>query len=296
MRHLGLALLLTVTLGALLPARARGQAPRGALVILGGEPGGDSINTRFVRLARAAGPGPVVILPMANADPAKDVLARTRIFQSLGVATIALDLTRESAGSDSVARILGQASGIWFTGGSQNRLAAALLGTAALDSVRARYLAGVVVGGSSAGAMVMADSMFTGEERRPGGRRALTDSSTRQPFTTIDRDNVGIAPGFDLMRDAIIYPHFVRRQRHNRLISRVLERPDVVGVGIDETAAVVVLPGGEWEVIGESQVIVYDARASRAMGGEVLAATEIRMHVLGPGAIWSPRTGKLVRP
>jgi len=98
------------------------------------------------------------------------------------------------------------------------------------------------------------------------------------------------------MRDAIIYPHFVRRQRHNRLISRVLERPDVVGVGIDETAAVVVLPGGEWEVIGESQVIVYDARASRAMGGEVLAATEIRMHVLGPGAIWSPRTGKLVRP
>lgn len=140
MRHLRLALLLTVTLGALLPARARGQAPRGALVILGGEPGGDSINTRFVRLARAAGPGPVVILPMANADPAKDVLARTRIFQSLGVATIALDLTRESAGSDSVARILGQASGIWFTGGSQNRLAAALLGTAALDSVRARYL------------------------------------------------------------------------------------------------------------------------------------------------------------
>ncbi len=65
----------------------------------------------------------------------------------------------------------------------------------------------------------------------------------------------------------------------------------MIGVGIDASAALVVHPGGEWEVIGESQVVVYDIRTARVAGGELRLATEIRMHILTPGSRWSPRTG-----
>ncbi len=110
------ALILPASLALLLPTWASAQRPRGILVLVGGEPISDSIDVRFVRLARAAGPGPVVILPMASVNGAEVARPRERIFRSLGVATITRDLTRESAGSDSVARILEQASGIRFPG------------------------------------------------------------------------------------------------------------------------------------------------------------------------------------
>jgi len=288
-RIFGFAVLLGTLSTFALPARSGAQSPRGTLVLLGGEPGGDSINLRFVQLARAAGNGPIVILPMASADGLEVAKLRERIFQALGAETVTLDITRESAGSDSVARALSAASGIWFSGGAPSRLTAAILGTPALDSVRARYFAGAVVGGSSAGVMVMSDSIFTGQERRPGSRWRTTDTSAAEPNTTIERDNVVIAPGFGLLRDAIVYPHYIRRQRHNRLLSRVLEHPSQVGVGIDELAAVVILPSGEWEIMGESQVLIYDARGSQRAGGKLLGAVDIRLHVLGPGDRWSPR-------
>lgn len=288
-RILARAVSIVTMLTFAVPAWSGAQHARGTLVLLGGEPGGDAINARFVQLARAAGKGPIVILPMASTDIADAAGLRERMFRALGAETVTLNITRENAGSDSVARMLSAASGIWFTGGSQTRLTAAILGTPALDSVRARYFKGAVVGGSSAGVMVMSDSMFTGEERRPGDRWRRADTSAAEPNTTIERDNVIVAPGFGLLRGAIIYPHFIRRQRYNRLLSRVLEHPSQVGVGIDELAAVVVLPSGEWEIIGESQVQIYDARRAKSGGGGLLGARDVRLHVLGPGDRWSSR-------
>ena len=279
------------------PLAAQSPTPqRGALVIVGGGPIGDSINARFVRLAGGAGRGRVVILPMASAaaDEAGD--ARVEIFRRLGVDAVSLNLTRESAGSDSVARLLAAATGIWFPGGDQSRLAAALLGTPALDSVRARHRAGAVVGGTSAGAAVMSDPMITGDEKRPGGRRPLRDSLGAvegSVFMTVDRDNIVVTPGFGFLEGAIVDQHFLRRRRHNRLLSRVVERPDVIGVGIDESTALVVAPDGSWEVVGESQVVVYDARKARVtQGAAVPGAAGIEVHVLPPGGRWDPRNGE----
>jgi len=271
------------------------QHPRGALVIVGGGPVGDSISARFVRLAGGAGKARIVILPMASADGDEAGAARVEIFRQLGAAAVSLNLTRESAASDSVARLLATATGIWFPGGDQSRLAAALLGTPALDSVRARHRAGAVVGGTSAGAAVMSDPMITGDEKRPGGSRPLRDSLGAvegSVFMTVDRDNIVVTPGFGFLEGAIVDQHFLRRRRHNRLLSRVVERPEIVGVGVDESTALVVASDGTWEVIGESQVVVYDARKARlTRSGGVPGATGIAVHILPPGARWNPRSG-----
>jgi cyanophycinase len=85
--------------------------------------------------------------------------------------------------------------------------------------------------------------------------------------------------------DAIVDQHFVRRQRFNRLISAVLDQPLLIGIGIDERTAVVVT-GASFEVIGESNVLVVDARGA-ALGertdGAPPSASGVRLCVLRPG-------------
>jgi cyanophycinase-like exopeptidase len=43
-----------------------------------------------------------------------------------------------------------------------------------------------------------------------------------------------------LWRAGIFDQHFLQRQRHNRLLSAVLDHPQMIGVGIDEATAVIV--------------------------------------------------------
>ena len=47
------------------------------------------------------------------------------------------------------------------------------------------------------------------------------------------------AAGLGLLANVIVDQHFLRRQRHNRLISLVLDHPALVGVGIDEGTAAI---------------------------------------------------------
>lgn len=268
----------------------------GHLVIVGGGPIPDAIDRRFVELAGGAGKARIVVLPMASASGAASGAAKAESYRKLGAATaVSLHLARGDAGADSVARLLGEATGIWFPGGDQNRLTAAIIGTPVLDSIRSRYRRGAVVGGTSAGAAVMSDPMIGGDERRPGGARPPRDSS--DGWLTIDRDDVVLVPGFGLLGGAIVDQHFLRRKRHNRLISVVLEHPGVIGVGIDESTALVVSPAGQWEVIGASQAVVYDARtASVTPGSATLGTTGVRFHVLPAGSRFDPATGRATLP
>lgn len=270
------------------------NAAGGHLLIVGGGPIPETIDRRFLELAGGAGKARIVVLPMASEGGATSGAAKAASFRRLGAASaVSMQLTRQDAGADSVARALGQATGIWFPGGDQNRLTAAILGTAVVDSIRSRYRQGAVVGGTSAGAAVMSDPMIGGDERRPGGARPDTTGG----WMTIDRDDVVLVPGFGLLPNVTVDQHFLRRRRHNRLISVVLERPTVVGVGIDESTALVVSPSGSWEVIGASQAVVYDARRSALTPARgTLGATDVQLHVLPAGSRFDLASGKATLP
>ena len=115
-------------------------------------------------------------------------------------------------------------------------------------------------------------------------------------FVTIDRDNVVTEDGLGLITNAIIDQHFVRRRRHNRLLSLVLERSVKLGAGIDESTALVVEPNGTWRVAGASVVVIYDARRSRVSSTGPLGATGIVTHILPAGARFDPATGAATLP
>ncbi len=276
----------------------RPDATRGHLLIVGGGPRPAEIMERFIDLAGGRGQARIIVLPMASGAAAEVGPAQAEELRGLGAEAIALNLPRTEANAGTIVRLFQNVTGIWFSGGDQNRLTAAIRGTRVDSAIHARYRQGAVIGGTSAGAAVMSRIMITGDERRPGGSRPPRDTASAEPFLIIARDNVVVDEGFGLLPGAIVDQHFVRRRRHNRLLSLVLEHPDQIGVGIDEETALQVNPDGRWTVVGLSTVVVYDARGARVTppAGPVLGAAEVRLHVLPPGSVYDPRTGRATLP
>lgn len=153
---------------------------------------------------------------------------------------------------------------IWMPGGDQNRLMKAVEATGIPEAIRERYQAGATVGGTSAGAAVLSGVMLTGDA----------------DLTAIRQGNTKSAMGLDLWPGAIVDQHFIKRQRFNRLLSAVMDHPQLIGIGVDESTAAI-LTGSTFEVVGAGQVVVIDARNGKVAAPNV--AGDIRIHVLTEG-------------
>ena len=213
------------------------------LVLLGGGPRPEAALARFVEWAGGSR-GRVLIVPWASSEPAESAASFREDLEPLhpgriDVAPLApLDDVQKAA----LLGMLGDAGGVFFTGGDQGRIMDVLRDEGLLRAFRARYLAGAVFGGTSAGTAIMSPRMITGEG----------------DFTVIDAAKVETRPGLGLLEGTIVDQHFVKRQRENRLFGLILAHPELLGVGIDEGAALLVQGGRYGEVVGSSPVMLVD--------------------------------------
>jgi cyanophycinase len=272
------------------------EAPHGSLVIVGGGPRPPEIRQRFVDLAGGAGKANVIVFAMASEECKEGGDDEVATLRAMGVDAESRCLTRAEADADSNVARVSKATGIWFGGGDQSRLTGILKGTRVEQMMHERYAAGAVVGGTSAGAAVMSAVMLTGDERHRGGDRLPSDSG--DAYLTIARDNVITVPGFGFITNAVVDQHFFRRKRHNRLVSVVLEHPELLGVGIDESTALVVDSVGRWSIIGASAAIIYDARHATITPptARILGASGLTVSVLPSGSRYDPRSGSATLP
>ncbi|HTE43741.1 MAG TPA: cyanophycinase, partial [Gemmatimonadaceae bacterium] len=187
-------------------ARAHTAATRGYLFIVGGGPQSDEMVQRFVDLAGGK-KAKIVVFAMASSDGKQSGEEKADDLRKLGADAHAYFIDQNEANSDSMAKNMEGVTGVWFGGGDQVLLTKALLGTRVEKAIHARYEAGAVVGGTSAGAAVMSNPMLTGEERHPGGVRPPSDSSLH--FMTIARDNIELVPGFGMIKGVLIDQHFL---------------------------------------------------------------------------------------
>src|SRR3954468_12466036 len=276
------------------PSATAAAATKGTLLIVGGGSQPDQLVRHFVDLAGGPGKARIAILPMASSEAAAAGAEKAAQLDSLGGNSFVVNVNRADADDDSVVTALRGATGIWFPGGDQSLLTTALRGSAALREIEARFRAGAVIGGTSARAAGMRDSMITGNQFWPGMTAAVDSPS----FSRVARRAIEIVPGFGFVRNAIVDQHFIRRQRENRLFSVVLERPSLLGVGIDEGTALEVSPDGRWKVLGRSSVMILDARRSRITSGASpsLGGANIRVSVLPAGSTYDPQTGEATLP
>jgi cyanophycinase len=245
-------------------------APAGSLLLIGGGERPAAALAKFVELA--GGPeARILVLPTASELADTGEVHARELAERGGarhVEELPLRTRADAARADLVARIAA-ADGLFFTGGDQSRITAALAGTPAGEAIAAAWRRGVALGGSSAGTACMSPWMLTGEgdfeSVRPGG--------------------VELVPGLGFADGMILDQHFLARGRFNRLLAAVLEHPDLVGVGVDEATAVWIRPDASFEVIGERQVLVIDARGAAVHrdGGAGFGADGVRLHLLRPG-------------
>lgn len=171
--------------------------------------------------------------------------------QVFGASNVAVLHTRDRnrANSSDFVEPLRHASGVWFWGGRQWRLADAYLGTAVEREIKALLARGGVVGGESAGATIQGSFMVRGapgDDKNPDGDNTIMMVP-------------GHETGFGLLENSAIDQHVIVRHRESDLDQVIAAHPKLLGIGIDEEGAIVV-HGDSFEVIGERQVLIHDGK------------------------------------
>ena len=288
MRKIAAASVFALLLAASAAAPAVAARPRGSLIIIGGGERAEVVMRRFVDLARAHATGRIVVFTMASGVPEETGPELIAELRAAGAAVLSRHhLTREQALKPEAAALLDGAGGVFFSGGDQSRVTEALLDTPVHEALLKFYEAGGTIGGTSAGAAIMSEVMITGDERRK--------PAEGREWQTIEAGNVVTVRGLGFVRNAIVDQHFLVRRRHNRLLSVVLEHPDLLGLAIDEDTAVVVRPDGTWEVAGPGQVLVIDARKAAVTVPKtgLLGGRGLVLHILLSGDVYDPASGRV---
>jgi cyanophycinase len=252
------------------------QNPKGKLIIIGGGSRPDALVERMINEAGLRQGGYIVFLPMSSADPDSSVYYAKQQFLKKDITNLA-GLNFKKGVQYPVARFdsIRNAKLIYITGGDQNRFMDVVLGTEIEKAIHDAYKKGCVISGTSAGAAVMSKVMITGNE--------LKHKEYAETFQAIEAENIETKQGLGLVDQVIIDQHFIVRSRHNRLISAVIEFPGMKGIGIDESTAILI-NGNEAEVLGDSQVIIYENRGnSKTVKNGKLGSRGIVMSVLLPG-------------
>ncbi|MBV9925185.1 MAG: cyanophycinase [Acidobacteria bacterium] len=250
---------------------------RGKLVAIGGgdiREGDAPLLKEFLKLAK----GPkarVVVMTVATDDPAAAAAEYRAAFKRLGVDDVqAVDVSsRADTLKPEALEAVEKATGLFFTGGDQLHITSLLGGTGMQRLIGRRYERGLVIGGTSAGAAMMSNSMILG---------GAPDENPKVGA-------VEIGPGMDLIVGAVIDTHFSQRGRFGRLLTAIAHYPQDLGLGLDEKTAMIVNKG-EFEVAGEGAVTVIDGGAMTYTSlpysekGDGLSLYGVRVHVLSAGA------------
>jgi len=235
-------------------------------------------------LQAAGGKGGVVgIIPTSTSDPGGALKAWKVDLEKAGLTFVALDVrVREQASQPELLDRAKRCTGFWFSGGDQNRVGDCIVGTPLQKLILERYEAGAAIGGTSAGAAIMAKVMLTGDDRH--GKNEWAEFG---PGAYRTREGMGFLPA-----GVLVDQHFLRRSRQNRLFSLIMEHPDHLGLGIDEATALVV-KDGKATVVGERSVMVFDPAGMTAQGASF---QNLCIHVLRPGQAIDLATRKVLQP
>lgn len=232
---------------------------RGAIIAAGGGALDQRIYEEFVEMA--GGPeARIVLIPTAGAEfGSHDGWTAIEELKKAGVEQLEILHTRSSAVADleAFAAPLEDATGVWFSGGRQWRLVDVYLGTETHRELEGVLSRGGVIGGNSAGASALASFLLRGGE-----------DNTEVVAT-------GREEGFGFLRNVALDQHLVVRGRENEMFEVLRHNPHLLGIGLDEGAALVIA-GDLARVIG-GQVAIYDVTDP---------LTLIPLRWLGPGDVY----------
>lgn len=242
---------------------------RGVLFAAGGGHLAPRLYRRFVILAGGSR-SHIVVIPTAETETGfPDAQLVIDALRAAGASMLTVVHTRDRArANDSTFVIpLENATGVWITGGRQYRLVDAYLGTLTQKAIQGVLKRGGVVGGNSAGASILASYLVRGA---PIGNHVVMAP--------------GYEKGFGFLRGAAIDQHLLARNRERDLPRVLKKHPFLLGVGIDEGTAAIII-GDLLQVMGAGKVVVYDS----------FAKTPLPVHWLSEGDVFDLGARRIVR-
>jgi cyanophycinase len=211
--------------------------PRGWLVIEGGSyPVNPVIAEKFRELIGGAD-AKVLLVPTAMADSELNPELNASAAKDLGLRNYDVFNThdRKQADRKEFSARIRSARGVWFGGGRPGRLAEAYLNTRTYRELESFYKHGGVIGGSSAGAMILSSFLVRGGVENDDFRNLISIKNR---------------VGFGFLPNAAIDVHINQRPNgEGDLAQLVAAYPGVLGIGVDAGTAAVV-HGNQLEVIG----------------------------------------------
>ncbi|MDR3366976.1 MAG: cyanophycinase [Prevotellaceae bacterium] len=213
---------------------------KGSLIIIGGGGSAPDIWSKFTELAGGKEKAKIVVVTTAGDNPSD-----TRLVEGIKRATGITQVTAlhttdvNEANSKSFTAVLDEATGVFFGGGRQFRVADAYLNTLTHQAFWGVLERGGVIAGSSAGASIQGSILWRGDSKGP--HILLGDHSQ----------------GLGFLKNAAIDQHLLRFNRQFDLLELVSWSPSTIGIGIDEATAVLVQKD-VIEVLGVSYVAIYD--------------------------------------
>jgi cyanophycinase len=255
MRLAAVSALTLLAAGAVATGKSAGPV-NGTLIIDGGG-ATEPVVKRFVEIAGGKGARivvfptgasairfgdpPTIIDPDSPRDRPEWAKYEAYLKTWFGVDQVTILHTRDRtvANGDAFSTPLKNATGVYLAPGNAGRYADSYLGTRTVAELKAVLDRGGVVLGSSAGAIIQGSFIVRGRPDKP----------------------LLIAPGrttgFAFLSNVAINPHLTSAKRDNELINVVDAHPEILGVGVDDEAALLVRKN-TFEVIGTGRVAIYD--------------------------------------
>ena len=216
---------------------------KGKLIIIGGGSIPDSLFSFFANYIGGKDQ-PIVYIPTATTDEEYIQKGEHLIkFTSRGFTNLSTIHTRNKKEADDPKNIalMRNAKGLYFGGGDQQLIADAYAGTKLYDEFIALLDRGGVIMGTSAGATIMGSLMVGGDAR--------DDISKKYAFN----------PAFSFMTNTALDQHVLARNRQFDLIPVIEHYPGTLGIGMDESTAIIV-EAGQFKVWGNSYAMLYDPK------------------------------------
>lgn len=207
---------------------------RGVLVPIGGS---ETIDTLARVIELVGGVEKVLVVTAATSEKDHAKKKYGSIFTQLGCDVDFMDDQTDVDGPESLGKLDG-VNMLFFTGGDQSRIGDRFFGSFFLSRVSEMLKKGLVVCGTSAGAVAMSKDMIVGGKESPR-----------------------FGKGLSLIPNVILDSHFDERNRMQRLIVAV-ESFGGYGIGLSEDTGVV-FRKGSFEVVGTGNVTLVTAEGVR---------------------------------
>ncbi|EAT10818.1 cyanophycinase [Bermanella marisrubri] len=287
-----------------LQACASEASSNGKLVIAGGAIRSDN-QALYEALINAMPKqdGKVVIIPVASGKPLKSANAFSKDLVRYGldekqISIFPLAVTDDSTtdfderkwkdnafDEEKVAQIK-DASAIWFTGGDQMRIIDSIRPSKdepspLLKELKLLLKHGAVIGGTSAGAAMMSETMIAAGD----SFSAITQPQSDQYYgmETQEQGQLYLHHGLGFFEYGIVDQHFDRKARLGRLVKTLADQETKMGYAVDEdTAMVVDLEKQTISAVGAGNITIVDATSAQ-VNYEPFDAQNIYVSLLSSG-------------